>query len=61
MESERVSYIDAINNMIIHSKIDLVDQICVSIYAFTSMYKQANSNAMKIEPMVHAKTKANAV
>lgn len=42
MEFDRIAYVDSINNVILHSKIDLVDQICVSIYAFTSMFKQLN-------------------
>jgi hypothetical protein len=60
MEMDRINYIDALNDVIIYSKIDLVDQICVSIYAFTSMYKQANQSALKLEPQVHANTKQNA-
>jgi len=42
MDSDKINYLDSVNDLIIHSKIDLVDQICVSIYAFTSMFKQAN-------------------
>ena len=60
MENERISYVDNLNNLIINSKIDLVDHICVSIYAFTSMYKQTHSIAVKLEPQVHANTKLTA-
>ena len=61
MEINRISYVDCINNVILHSKIDLVDQICVSVYSFTSMFKMLNQAALKLEPQVHANTKQNAV
>lgn len=52
----RMSYIDNLNEIIIHSKIDLIDKICVMVYSFSSLFKQGNSMMTKMEPKVHGST-----
>ena len=35
MERSKIAYIDVLNEIIFHSKIDMIDKICVIIYSYS--------------------------
>lgn len=57
LEQIRVSYLDNLNEIIIHTKVDLIDKVCVSIYCFGSFFKQGCALFEKLEPQLHSSTK----
>lgn len=57
LELIRISYLDNLNEIIIHTKVDLIDKVCVCIYCFGSFFKQGASLFEKLEPQLHSSTK----
>ena len=57
LELLRMSYLDSLNEVIIHTKVDLIDKVCVCIYSFGSYFRQGFSMLEKLEPQLHSSTR----
>jgi len=57
LELAHVNYVDSLNEIIIHTKVDLIDKVCVCIYCFGSFFKQGSSLFDKLAPQLHSSTK----
>ena len=57
LEDIKINYLDSLNEIIIHTKIDLIDKVCVCIYSFGSFFKQGSSLFERLEPQLHSSTK----
>ncbi|CAI2386224.1 unnamed protein product [Moneuplotes crassus] len=53
----KLRYLDKLNEIIIHTKVDLIDKVCVCIYSFGSFFKQGSSLFERLEPQLHSSTK----
>ena len=52
----RLNYIDRCNDVIIATKIDFIDKLCVLLYSNVSFFKQGSTLVKKIEPKIHSAT-----
>lgn len=57
LEEVRISFLDSLNEIIIHTKVDLIDKVWVGIYSFGSFFKQGSSLFERLEPQLHSSTK----
>ena len=57
LELIKMSYLDNLNEVIIHTKVDLIDKVWVCIYSFGSYFRQGFSMLEKLEPQLHSSTR----